>query len=266
MTNFYVWVATHRHLARFLVILLVFLPFGALCVYLDMPALLIGALGFILLFFILIGVNSAHALAEKRAIVSLHTHCDPEPLLRVTEKLLAGKLSVAARTDVLIDHAIALRELGELTAVKRILMEMNIDKEVGTLAYTKVIYYNNLSDILALLGAHDEAEIWYAKALKIYADMPENKIKRMLDTTLRLATAEHHIRVGEYAKASQILGTVKLETPSVRIQHALLRAELCLKKEDLDAAKRLLAEIVQRGGKLYAVTQAKQHLANLDQM
>lgn len=263
MTNFYAWVAMHRRLLLWLIVALVLFPLTALFFYLDAPVFLIFVLETLLLLSLLITLNSAHGLSMNPALISLNTHFDPEPMLRITEKLLTGKLSDAARTDVLINHALALREMGELTAAKRILMGINVDKEAGILAHTKVIYYNNLSDILALLGEHDEAEIWYAKALKIYADMPENKIKRMLDTALRLATAEHHIRVGEYAKASQLLGTVKLEKPSVRIQHALLRAELCLKKEDVESAKRLLSEIIEKGGKLYAVTQAKQHLANL---
>ena len=263
MTGFYIWIAKHRVLAYVLALFLLFLPLCVLFHLLDTPALLGVALLLLWLFIIFVLISSAHGFAVKRACAAHADMGDPEPLFHVTKQLLAGKLSDAARTDTLINHALALREMGELAAAKRILCEINIDKNPGTIAYTKVVYYNNRYDLLSLLGEREEAEIWYAKMMQIYADMPENKLKRQLDNVVAFAKADYCYHSGEYAEASRALSTVKCETLAARISHALARAELCLKKGDTESAKRLLTEIVQKGGKLYAVTLAKQYLATL---
>ena len=230
---------------------------------LSFPIWSIILINLIFVFINYIFIESIDTYLLKKPLEALSSHGHPEPLYFITRELLPFKRSEAQRQILLINHCVAMRELGALAEVRDTLMATNIDKVAGTLPMTKVVYYNNLSDIFSLLGDNAQAEIWYSKMMQIFNDMPENKFKKSLEQTVAMATAGNHFIKGEYSEALNILNQTKPDSLYSKVNAALIYAQINLKLNNIEEAKDKLNYIVANGNKLYAVKLAKEMLEKL---
>lgn len=265
MTFFNKWVAKHKRLAWILFSLLegivcvgVLKRFG--CPFWGLYLLVIFLVCFNFLF-----VHSAKGRLLKKPLLELTKNGDPKPLLDATQELLSFPNNALERQLFLIDHCVALREMGELQKVCDILSEIDIEQMPAVLTPVKVIYYNNLSDIWDLLGDSVRAETQHLRMLQIYEEMPENKKKRDLKHTVLLSSAESCFRNGEDSRALLLLEQIEKPEPlSKKVAVILLRAKLLVRANMLDEAKQGLREVIEIGNRLYAVQIAKRMLEDLD--
>lgn len=263
MTKLNKWVAKHQRLAWILFSAIEILVYAPLLYELGCPIGAIVLIALLLVSFNYLFVKSAILVLLKKPMEALTVHGDPEPLLHITEELVTFKLSEADHQVMQINYCVALRETGELQKAHDILTSINIDKCSGMPPVNKATYYNNLADIFNLLGDEAQAEIWQLKMLQIYHDMPENKFKSGLKHSMLLVSAENCIRHGDYSQAMLWLNQTEPTDLSKKTAIALLRAQLSLKTDDIEAAKRELNEIVRIGNKLYAVKIAEKMLSEL---
>lgn len=264
MSAFQKWVAMHKTPAFCLISAVEIVAYGSLLYLLSCPIWgLVLMAGFLLCFNYLF-VHVAHAVVLKKPLDALSCQGDPEPLLHITAQLLTAKHHEADRQALLINHCVALRELGELQRAMELLSGLNIDKSAGAAPAIKVIYYHNLADLCDLLGDAAGAEIWLNKSLQIYNDMPDNKLKRGLKDVITLTTAEQLISQGQGDEAARLLQQLPTDQLTVRVSAALLRARICLLQNDRKTALLNLRDVVRCGNKLYAVRQAQQRIQELE--
>lgn len=263
MLAFYKWVTKHKTLAMWLFSAIEIFIYASLLYSIHCPMWAIYLVALVLMIINYMFAYSAQQLLLKKPLETLSRSGDPDPLFFITEELLTFKSSETNRELLLINHCVALRERGELQRVHDILTGINIDKHAGTPPYIKAVYYNNLADILDLLGDSAQADIWYAKMMQIYTDMPENRFKRALKNTVLLSSAEHCLRQGECNQALQLLRSVEHDGLQRSISVALLCARASLQMSERESARQHLQYIIANGNRLYAVTIAQELLNNL---
>lgn len=185
---------------------------------------------------------------------------DPKPLYEVTERVLTYRNPKSIRAVYLIDHAVALREMGELQRAHDILTVPDADSLAPAV---KVVYYNNLSDILDLLGCTEQAEEACLEMKRLYDALPETKQKQALKQTVSLALAKDLFRRQEYGEAMSVLAQIVLDNLPSRMDVYLLRGQIYLKSGETEKAKICLGETVRAGKGLYAVRIAQDLLDGL---
>lgn len=260
MTAFCKWTARHRLLAWVLFCGVEIPVFSVSLFLLSCPPFLIGLIAGILAVFNYLFVSAAPIYLQKQPLLTLSREGDPAPLLAITEELLTYRAAETDRQQWLINHCVALREMGEISRAHELLSDINIDKCTGTLPYIKVVYYNNRSDIHRLRGEDTEAEVWSAKAMQLYRDMPNNRYKRMLDDSLKLTSADSAFFKGDSAQALQLLYEVNADDLPKQTAVALLRARILLKEGKRISAREQLEHVIGIGKGLYAVKLARELL------
>ncbi|MBQ7416288.1 MAG: hypothetical protein IJW14_04555 [Oscillospiraceae bacterium] len=250
------WMAKHRILAKVLVCTTMVICYSSLLLV-DVTPWLVVAVDLFMIFFFNIWVDVSIANLVTPTIKTLNEQCDPYPMLEETERQLhygyKGTLDQTNR----INYACALRQIGQYQQALDVLNDINVDRYGGLQAVSKYVYYNNLMDVLTMMGRYAEAEIWYQKAVQIYKDLPENRIKKQLADSVESAAAYAWFRRGEYEKAKETLNATQPKELCNRVGHALLYARCCVAEGNLDAAREPLEFVIQCGNRLYAAQEAQ---------
>lgn len=260
MNSFARWVARNRTLAKVLFGTLLCVCYSSL-VLLDVPLWIVVPIDLFVVLFVCLWVDASIIKLLQDPLKALDEGCDPYPLLQETAVQMGyGYRGVTDQANR-INHALALRCAGQYQQAWEVLTAINIDRYSGTLPATKYVYYNNLEDVLTLMGRYPEAEIWYQKAVQIYQDMPENRMKRQLREAVEGAAASAWFRRGEYAKARECLNALHPQQLRSRVHHALLYAQCCIAEGNPEGARQPLEFVINWGNRLAAV-QVAQELMN----
>lgn len=258
------WAATHQTLlftGSFVVFTLIAVCLA--CVW-SMPTWLGVSIIIPPLVIIVIWISAAPILVMQEPLKVLNEQCDPYPLLQEIHAILPHKLPAQTRLTILINYCVGLHNVGNYQLAFDTLSSVHIDKTASMPPINKVVYYNNLTSICYLLQKHDEAAICYAKTLQIYNDLPENKLKKNLESALLSLRAEHHFYAGEYTQALELLNSIQptclLQEVSLSCQYAGIYMAL----GETDPARQKLQFILEKGNKLYAVATAEELLKQLD--
>lgn len=259
----YRWCAKHGLLVMFLWTVSISAIFGAVFLYLKLPIwivvlftlfMIISAWGF---------VNSCSRQLLLRAEKLLRDLCDPYPLLKETEDQLSYSRSHTYKQILMIDYCVALRNIGEYKKALEQLETINIDKYAGALPISKVVYYNNLSDIYLCMNAIEKAEVWHNKSLQLLNDLKNEKQKEMFLTTIQHNSAEIAYYKQHYDKSFEILKNVAETNMRDAVYKALLYAKIYIVQDKIDEAKLRLQFVVKNGNKLIDVQIARDLLANI---
>ncbi len=235
-----------------------------LLMQLNIPTWGVFIVNLILAFVLYANIEYSPEPIMRKAFVELNENCNPYPLLEETEKLLTYKNSQMLHQIILINHAVALRSIGEYQRNIETLQTMNIDKVPGMLPMNKVVYYNNLMDACALLGKYDEAKVWYSKMLLIYADVTKQKQLKRLEHAVLCAKVFQLYCNKDYEKALSLLEEVKAENRKEEVESALLYAKIAIAMGNAEAARVKLQFVIENGNRLYAVTEARQMLEQME--
>lgn len=196
---------------------------------------------------------------------ALKEKCDPYPYLHEMEEQLGYNYKGEGLQLVQMDYCVALRHIGQYQKAWEILRGIHIDKYPGMYVSSKIIYYNNLADILTLMEKYGEAEIWHKKALQLYQDLPENRRKRKMAVMVDISIAESWYRQGEYKQARECLQKIPHKDMKSRVDASLFYARCCTALEEIQEAREHLKFVIDNGNRLYVVEEAKELLAKLEE-
>lgn len=264
MKSVYRWIADHTGLCR----TILFFSLAALTFYavsLEYVSILtVYLLDLAIWFFVgrLIAMAPAKLTEEPAALAE--QQCDPYPLLEAMELQMARNENGPQRQLTELNYALALRIVGENQKSAEIMENINIDRYPGTSPYSKFIYYNNLADVLFPLGRTFEAQIWQRKALQIYNDLPENKMKQQLSQTFQLSEAEALYYERDYDKALRKAAWINFNSQRQLLDAALLTAKCHICLEEPEKAREKLNYVIEHGNKLHIVEEAKALLETLN--
>ena len=264
MKSIYRWIANNTGLCRGFM----FLGLGVILFYSatleNVPFTGVYLFVIILWFFMARFISMATSKLMEEPAAICDQQCDPYPLLDTLKQMLDRKQNPAQQQMTEINYALALRLIGETYQCADILEKVNIDRFPGTSPYSKFIYYNNLSDVLFLLGRELEAKIWQKKSMQIYNDLPANKMKQQFDHTVQLAEAEDLYRAGDYELAIRKAAWISCKSKRQLLDTALLAAKCHIALEETDKAREKLQYIADNGNKLHIVEEARQLLETLE--
>ena len=255
MNKFQHFVAKHRALSKIIVIVFWWLFWFILwCVALDFGKWTAAVCFALCVIFYTIWVDAAAGAVMKPCLDTLNNKCDPYPLLSETEKLLTYKNTENMKRTILINYAVALRDVGEYQRVYDLLKSVNIDKE--PLVLNKCAYYNNLFDICTVLGKDEEARIWFEKYMQVYNDMKGKRAKEMLSSSVTAAKAMDAYMRGDYITAVNLINSNVPKNLRGRVESAMDYARACIALGESERAAEALSFIIQNGNKLYCVNEA----------
>lgn len=250
------WVAKHRTLAR-ITLGVIFGCWLGMLLEMGVWLWLVVLLGVLAVFFVCLWVGSSGPYLLIAPTKALNEGCDPYPLLREAQEQLTYRNTGPNEQLLCLDQCVALRYAGEYQQALEQLNAINIDRYAGTLPTSKFVYYNNLTDLLSVMGHFSEAEIWYQKAVQIYQDLPENKAKEKLRQLVDYLTADAWFRRGDYSQAIACVNALQPKTLVERIDRAMLYARCCAAMGQPERAKEQLEFVLAYGNRLYAVTEAR---------
>lgn len=256
MKSFYRWIWEHSGLSRIAVLmgLTAFTVWAASFPY--VPFLSVYLADIVIWLIVTRIIASAPAKLLQEPLDIMNQQCDPHPFLEETTRQLSRRFHGPQQQLNEINHATALRMVGENHKVAEILESINIDRFPGTTPYIKFVYYNNLSDVLFALDRAAEGLIWHKKALMIFRDLPENKIKQQYTPTCELSQAEGLYHQKEYTLALQKAAWIKCETTRTLLDAALLAAKCHIKLEEPEKAREKLQYVISHGNRLHIVQEA----------
>lgn len=109
-----------------------------------------------------------------------------------------------------------------------------------------------------MLNRYEEAEQYYEKLVELYQKLPEKKRGDYSEQAMLEAKADHFYRQQEYHQVVDLLGSVKTRHLCEEIDVCLLQAKAYLQLGEVEIARKKLEFVIEKGNKLYAVTEAKQ--------
>lgn len=257
------WVAKHQRASRlFMFVFWILMEIW----WLDLGVPTLIAIIFLVVAFLVsfVTITAAGDRLLKKPLEVLKNQCDPYPFLEEVREQQNYPGNNATKQIRAINYALALRCIGEYERAFALLSSINIDKNAGMLPNAKVVYYNNLMDLCALMGKHQEAAIWYEKTMQIFGDMKPGKLKENLRDTVESNRALYHFCRGEYDRALQVLGRAKIENLGDRIENAMMYARVYLAMGETEKAVRPLTFVAENGNKLYFATESKELLAKIN--
>lgn len=263
MEKLYRWMAKHPRISATLVGVLVGCVGGwwlsvGVPGWLTYPFILFAAT------VVVLWTGTAGVKLLRKPSQCLKEQCNPYPYLEeinIQREYPGNDIKKQLRD---IDYAMTLRCIGEYELSYALLTQMNIDKHGGMIPAYKVIYYNNLMDLCALMGKHREAVVWYEKLLQLFNDLKPGKQKEQLRKTVESNRSTYHFCKGEYEQALRVLGQAKPENLSDRIENAMMYGRTYLAMGETEKAVKPLTFVAENGNKLYFATEARELLAKMN--
>lgn len=259
------WVYKHK-VAAFLVFNLLYIVLLLpLFLFVEASPSIYLSLGIAVLCASLFSVFSTGNIIITKTSKLLDEECDPYPLLEAVELQLKKVKSKCYEQLLLISKATALRATGQFDEVLSILSNINIDKYSTTLPVTKIVYYNNLMDIHIVKGNLLEANIWYSKTEQLISDTKmKDEHKQQLLVCFALNRASLLLLERRLDEMESVLSSISEPLSNrMRIEKCMLFAKLYISQNRIEDAKPNLQFVIERGNKLYEVSEAKEILATL---
>ena len=193
-------------------------------------------------------------------------NCDPYPLLKLSEEILSFDLPEKYNTIVLLNYSVALRELGEYEKAYSILSNINIDKFSSTLPSTKIIYYNNLTDICILLNLYPQAEIWSQKLDQHISTFKNQNLINNYESFLLFTNANKCIIRNDTNGLFHVLrhySALEQKTPKADVEMDFICGKAYFELGDYEKAKLYLSLVENRGKSLHRVIEAQELLSKM---
>lgn len=217
-----------------------------------------GLISIVFLALMLVFINNAPNMMLTKPQAIVENECDPYPFLDAVDEALTFRLAPAVKQAMLINRAAALSWCGNKKEYCEMIKAINIDAVSGVPTVNKYVYYHNLCDVYTIEGNYAAADAIYDKAEQLYS-LLKPKLKDALLFTNRFAECEHLYRQGEVALAREMAELLINSAPTKMSQVAIMlfAARLCIELGDNTAAREKLEAVIERGNRLYAVTEAK---------
>lgn len=256
------WIATHRRASS--IISFVFWT-GMVCVNIriDGPMWLFFIIAVFGMLMSNVVINTAPVECIKQEVKAFSDHCDPYPLIEAIPELLEYKHTDWIEVGLRLDYGNALAESGQYQSALDQLLEINIDKSPATPNSLKALYYVDLYECYAALEQNEQAEIWYQKAMTIYRDTKEDKLKKSMAVSMAITAGEYALQHDKLEEAMVQYEQAQENTMIERVMRRFLLARILLKQGKTDEARSALEYVVSNGNKLHAVKLAQELLETI---
>lgn len=265
MNKFQRWVSTHALFAKIFISVVVCVIYTALLFWLDAAWWIMILIDLLLLFLTNTYVNNCVMKRVDEGVKVLDHQCDPTLLLKETEALLNQKLPEVNRQIVTINYSVALRNLGEIQKAFDLLASVHIDKCPTMLTVNKLLYYNNMADLLEEQGEYKQAEVYFNKLVQVHTDLKDQTQRKHTEYLLTAGSVSRCIQKQEYETALAILNEMPPATLRQEVEGALKRAQITLALNRPEEAKKHLQFVIEKGNRLYCVPRAQELLEHLSQ-
>lgn len=264
MEKFQLFCVKHKNLATVIAIFAYIIPLSVIFGVIGVSMAVYWVTYIFIALMSILMVSSAPTALVMPAIKKLNDECDPFPLLRVCDEILARTKTVPDMINTKLNRCCALSNMGEKEKNLSELKEIAIESHIGLLPQTKFCYYNNLASAYLSLGDTESARIWFEKSIELLPAIKNKKIHASLEDVCRHSKAELLIAEGSAIEGLALLNTVENNCRARSVGLALARARANIRLGNIDKAKNDLQYVIATGNRLCAVTEAKELLAGLD--
>ncbi|GAA0720027.1 hypothetical protein GCM10008905_08790 [Clostridium malenominatum] len=196
-------------------------------------------------------------MRNKKRMDLLEEECDPERFLEAIEKQrdIVGK-KIKYNTYLNIDKAAGLIVMGEFQKAKELLLSIDktyLSAKNGTL----LIYTLNLLSCLYELGEVSYAEEIFENEVPLLSP-----VNQRMTLAMKLLVAERFLFLNRYEESREKFQELLNDKLSKRVRISVLYNLAIIDEEtgDMDSAQKRYREVVDKGNKLWIVTEAKKRL------
>ncbi len=259
MKGIFRFIAKHRILCSVLVLFC-----AAICgAFVEIDSILINACIIFLASSVFTFINMTIHYLVNGALPSFE-NCDPIPLYEETKYLLGVRLSRIETIPMLVNHAAALRYMGDGNRAYEIMHGID-EKDVQRAGpMCAIVYYNNFVEYCVLLGLYEEADIWNSRLIEEYGNLKIKRLKRVLSDMYDGARMYEMMREGRYAEALSILNGSEPKNKLQAACRAIERARLYKGLGETEKAREALSFAIENAGKTSLGAEAEQMLEYLD--
>jgi tetratricopeptide (TPR) repeat protein len=204
--------------------------------------------------------------ALRRAQVAcMFNQCDPYPFLEEAKRQLLYQGTKPMKLTRLIDYSTALLEVGEVEQAYTLLYASQEDAHRNDLRDGCCVYYHNLALASLYLGKWQEMEHWHEKLMENLQRLRSDQQKHAAMQSMAGYFVDYHHARQEYDQSMQILKGMVPANLRQQVAIAMHYARHYLAMGETEKVKEALAFVVGNGNKLYAVQEARQMLAEIEE-
>ncbi|MBQ4556562.1 MAG: tetratricopeptide repeat protein [Clostridia bacterium] len=260
MKKIYTAISNNRFVSFIILALLLCGIYSCIMLNIDASLWILIVGNMLILLFAYVFPYSCTTKLLQAVVDELNNNCDPYPLLDETRRQLERVKEGSEQQLLMTNQCAALISIGEYQKGIDLLTSINIDKYSTTPAILKFIYYNNLASCYWHIDDIENAVTLNKKAIAIYNDLPDTKEKHFFTYAVKDCQASVLFSEGKYDEALKLLEEAPIENASARISNTYARAEIYMKKGEIEIARNLLNYVIANGNKLYSVVRAKEML------
>ena len=264
MRKLKIWMDVHIHFCD--VICSVFLCLIAVAAIIAELNEIITVILCFALYFLLSYFTRKFAFSEfKNASNQLLQHADPFPMIEFYKYAMDMKVPAAQLVYMKTNYAYALKHAQGAQAAYDVYFSIS-EQEIELLDLpNQMRYYGNLSDLCFDLGLYEKEKECYAKIEELYKQIPPKYQPKFNIFSVRHDEDQRFYENGEYEKALASLDAADAGKNLLTIiSNKMLRVKYLLKLGRADEAKCELNFVIENGNKLYAVTEAKKLLSEIE--
>ena len=201
----------------------------------------------------------------NKAFDKLDRECDPNPLYEETTELLKCMAHNKNNTQLFLMYQHnALTHMGEFEKAYGAIsaadpMKMS-KKFIASMSILHTYYMFSLCD---KMGREEEADKWYDKLLDDYSAVRDPLTIGRVGRSVENAKLIDLCRKGEFEEVLELMEDSSTPTKLSEIIRAMRYAKCYIGLGDTENAREQLEFVIENGGKLYYVQQAKELLASL---
>ena len=264
MEKFFRFAVRRPFLSKALVTLFPGLPLAVALIWMDVPLADCWICIALVLFVLFSLINLSVIILLNPRVKALNRDCDPLPLLEITGFLLTCPLPASTRITLSLNHAVALRDMGDYDKALDVIAHIDLSKPRKIPPMVKFVYFHNYADLLDQLGRSEDADTCFARATEMYDAIPAKRRTAPLENAVRLARATACCRRQDYAQAVELLQDTEGNDLRQRVARGMILARCAAALGQPRRAEEWLHYVIAHGNRLDLVRQAGEMLKNLE--
>ena len=211
-------------------------------------------------------LNTRHAVLLKKPMEILDTQCDPYPYLEELQRQKTYSSPWTLRYNITLFEVFALSAIGQMEQAYQLLI--TLQERIFRSRY-KLLQINFCTSMVALcrnLGRSYDMENWHTKFMDIFQKMKPNRQKQRLTEKMPLYLAQYHCYRQEHDRSLELLAQCTAKTLYEQVIVTMAYARNYVALDEKEKAKEALYFVAEKGNRLYIAQQARQMLAQLEEM
>ncbi len=259
------WIAYHEIIATIIIsVLCCALYTFVICRGITSPLMVIGGNIFVI-YLVWRYVSYRKYNLINKAFDSLDRECDPNPLYEETTALLKSMAHNKNNTQLFLMYQHnALTHMGEFEKAYHVISAVDVSKMskkfIASMSILHTYYMFSLCD---KMGRDEEATEWYNKLMDDYSAVRDPLTIGRVGRSVENAKLIDLCRRGEFEEVLDLMEDSTTPTKLSEIMRSMRYARCYIGIDDTESAREQLEYVLENGGKLYYVQQAKEMLEAL---